>query len=88
MWSDSDPAKPRSGTWGNTWCDDFNPAAFPQDSFGLLNASVGWRAKNWNIAACATNLTEGEYCTTMKTGVRTGAPGAPREFGVRLGLTF
>lgn len=73
---------------GDTKFDDFNRSEFQQDAFGLLSASIGWRAKNWNIAAYATNLTEEEYYTNMNTDVRTGAPGAPREFGVRVGVTF
>jgi iron complex outermembrane receptor protein len=73
---------------GNTKFDDFNREEFQQDSFGLLNAAVGWRARNWSIALYATNLTEEEYYTNMNTDVRTGAPGAPREFGVRIGVKF
>lgn len=73
---------------GNTKYDDFNREEFQQDSFGLLNAAVGWRARNWSISLYGTNLAGEEYYTTMNTDVRTGAPGAPREFGVRVGVRF
>lgn len=73
---------------GNTRFDDFNRDEFQQDSFGLLNAAVGWRARNWSISLYASNLTQEEYYTNMNTEVRTGAPGIPREFGVRVGLKF
>lgn len=73
---------------GNTKFDDFNRREFVQGSIGLLNAAVGWRARNWSIAFYGTNLTEEEYYTNMNTDVRTGAPGAPREFGVRVGVRF
>lgn len=73
---------------GNTMYDDFNREEFQQDSFGLLNAAVGWRARNWSISLYGTNLAGEEYDTTMNTDVRTGAVGAPREFGVRVGVRF
>ncbi len=73
---------------GNTKFDDFNRPLYQQKSFGLLNAAVGWRAKNWSISLFARNLTQEEYYTNMNTSVGTGAPGIPREFGVRVGLKF
>ncbi len=73
---------------GQTRFDDFNRNEFKQDAFGLLNASIGWRGTNWSVAAYGTNLTQEEYYTNMNTDVRTGAPGAPQEFGIKLGLTF
>lgn len=73
---------------GETWFDDFNRDEFRQGSFGLVNAAVGWRAQNWSIALYGTNLAEEEYYSNMNTDVRTGAPGAPQEFGVRVGVTF
>lgn len=73
---------------GDTWYDDFNRSDFKQNTFGLLNAAIGWRAKNWSLVAYATNLTGEKYYTNMNTDVRTGAPGAPREYGVKVGFTF
>ncbi len=73
---------------GDTKFDDFNRAQFQQKSYGLLNASIGWRAKNWNISLYARNLTQEEYYTNMNAEIQTGAPGIPREFGVRVGVKF
>jgi outer membrane receptor protein involved in Fe transport len=73
---------------GETKYDDFNRPDFEQDSFGLLNATVGVRTERWTAAVYGTNLTGEEYYTNMNTDIRTGAVGAPREFGVRLGLRF
>jgi outer membrane receptor protein involved in Fe transport len=73
---------------GNTKFDDFNRPDFQQDSFGLLNATVGVRTERWTAAVYATNLTGEKYYSNMNTDVRTGAPGAPREFGVKMGFRF
>jgi len=73
---------------GNTKFDDFNRNDFQQDAYGLVGASVGWRAKNWNIALYGSNLTQENYYTNMNPDIRTGAVGIPREFGVRVGVTF
>lgn len=73
---------------GDTTYDDFNRPDFEQDSFGLLNATAGVRTERWTAAVYATNLTGEQYYTNMNTDIRTGAVGAPREVGVRLGLRF
>jgi iron complex outermembrane receptor protein len=73
---------------GDTSFDDFNRTQFQQDTFGLLNASVGFRTDTWSTTVFATNLTGEEYYTNMNTDIQTGAPGAPREFGVKVGLKF
>jgi iron complex outermembrane receptor protein len=73
---------------GKTRFDDLNRPDFQQDTFGALGASVGWRGKNWNVGFYGSNLTDTEFYTLMNPEVRTGAPGLPREFGVRVGLVF
>lgn len=73
---------------GDTYFDDFNRAQFQQDSFGLVNASVGFRTDTWTTTVFATNLTGEEYYTNMNTDIQTGAVGAPREFGVKVGVKF
>lgn len=73
---------------GDTVFDDFNRPDFVQDSYGLLNAAAGFRTGTWTATVFATNLTGEEYYTNMNTDVRTGAAGAPREFGVKFGVKF
>ncbi len=73
---------------GKTRFDDFNRPDFKQDAYGLLNAAVGLRTETWTASVFASNLTGEEYYTNMNTDVRTGAPGAPREYGFKLGYRF
>ena len=73
---------------GNTKFDDFNRPTFQQDTYGLLNASAGFRTDTWTATVFASNLTGEEYYTNMNTDIRTGAVGAPREFGVKVGMKF
>ena len=73
---------------GDTTFDDFNRPEFEEDSYGLLNAAIGWRGKNAAISVFATNLTEEEYHTNMNPAVSTGAVGAPRQYGVKVGVSF
>ncbi len=73
---------------GDTKYDDFNRPDFEQDTYGLLNASAGFRTVTWSATVFAANLTGEEYYTNMNTDIRTGAVGAPRTFGVKVGLRF
>ncbi len=73
---------------GNTKFDDFNRSEFQQGGYGLLSASIGWRAKNWSVSLYGSNLTQEQYYTNMNPEIRTGAVGIPREFGVRVGVKF
>lgn len=73
---------------GNVSFDDFNRADFEQRAYSLLNGMVGYRKDGWTVAFYGTNLGETEYYTNMNPEIRTGAVGAPREFGVRAGFEF
>lgn len=73
---------------GNVSFDDFNRADFGQRAYSLLNSMVGYRKDGRTLALYGTNLGETEYYTNMNPEVRTGAVGAPREFGVRVGVDF
>lgn len=73
---------------GNVRYDDLNRQEFQQAGFSLLNSTVGYRTGAWSVALYGTNLSEKEYYTTKSTELRTGVPGRPREFGVRMGVEF
>jgi len=73
---------------GNVKYDDLNRQEFQQAGFSLLNSTVGYRTGAWSVALYGTNLSEKEYYTTKSTELRTGVPGRPREFGVRMGVEF
>ena len=73
---------------GNTQFDLYNRARYRQGSYGLLNASIGYREKNWSVSLYGTNLDNEEYYTFMNPKEYTGSPGIPREFGVRVGVKF
>jgi iron complex outermembrane receptor protein len=73
---------------GNVKFDDFNRSEFQEGAYALLNSAVGYRRDNWSVALYGRNLADREYYTNMNPEVRTGAPGLPREYGVRVGWEF
>ncbi len=73
----------------------FNLPLERQESYGLLNARLGWTDpdKRFNVAVFAQNLTDEEYFTfgqdaLATQGVAYSYLGRPREFGVSAGFNF
>ena len=73
----------------------FNLPLERQESYGLLNARLGWTdaAERFNIAVFAQNMTDTKYFTfgqdaLASQGVAYSYLGRPREFGVTVGYTF
>ncbi|MEQ5787194.1 TonB-dependent receptor [Erythrobacter sp. NFXS35] len=73
----------------------FNLPLERQESYGLLNARLGWTdvAERFNVAVFAQNLTDEEYFTfgqdaLATQGVAYSYLGRPREFGVSAGVNF
>lgn len=73
---------------GPTTYDDRNRPEFEQGTFGLLNTAIGWRKGPLTVTAYATNLTGEEYYTNINTTLRARSVGAPREYGLRMTLSF
>lgn len=73
---------------GDTYFDDLNRAMFKQDSYGILNAQLGYRKDNFLVALYAANLTDEVYFTNKTADIFAGAPGEPRQFGVMVQLDF
>lgn len=73
----------------------FNLPLERQESYGLLNARLGWTdpAERFTVAVFAQNLTDEEYFTfgqdaLATQGVAYSYLGRPREFGVSAGVNF
>lgn len=73
---------------GPTTYDDRNRPEYEQGSFGLLNTAIGWRKGMLTVTAYATNLTGEEYYTNINTTLRARSVGAPREYGLRMTVSF
>jgi iron complex outermembrane receptor protein len=73
---------------GPTTYDDRNRPEFEQGAFGLLNTAIGWRKGPVTVTAYATNLTGEEYYTNINTTLRARSVGAPREYGLRMTVSF
>lgn len=63
-----------------------------QDSYGLVNASLGWNphSENWKLSLWINNLTDKNYFDDLvasNQGIR-GSPGSPRTYGVNVTLSF
>lgn len=78
------------GYVGDTQAELFDEPEFFLEARGLLNVRVRWDSAegNWFAEAWSTNVTDKEYVAAIQNlGVLYYA-GAPRQSGVRLGVTF
>lgn len=63
-----------------------------QDSYSIVNATLGYipHNKNWEISFWINNLTDKDYFDDLvasSQGVR-GSPGAPRNYGIDISISF
>jgi iron complex outermembrane recepter protein len=79
-----------------TYTDEFAwepDAVLFQDSYTMVNASVGWRSPDdvWGVRLSGANLLDEFYAVTARQTVATGAfeaPGKPRTFDVSVNYRF
>jgi iron complex outermembrane receptor protein len=76
------------GVWtGKTYFDESNTGIMSQNPYAIANMRVGYERKNYSIYLFVKNLADTRYYTFKIDSVR-GTPSDPRQFGVRLALSF
>jgi iron complex outermembrane recepter protein len=84
-----------SYTWrSQVFFEDDNASGIEQPAYGLLNLTAGWQVnRHWDVQLYAQNLADKEYLidagnTGALFGIPTFVPGAPRYYGVRVGVQW
>ncbi|WP_420145559.1 TonB-dependent receptor [Sphingobium sp.] len=66
--------------------------SFRQSGYDLINASAGWTSSNgrWNVKFWGKNLANEKYYNHIAIGTRraAGSPGAPRTYGITIGMNW
>ena len=78
---------------GDTYYDEENNAALLQESYSVVNASIGLERDGYSIQVFGRNLGDERYYSNISpvskaAGMIGGIAGAPRLFGVSLSKTF
>lgn len=58
------------------------------EDYGLVSALLMFRTGDWHVTAYGTNLADKEYVSGHASASRNEFYGAPREYGLRVGLDF
>jgi iron complex outermembrane receptor protein len=66
----------------------YSPVSDRIDGHGLVSALVTLRKGSWNVEAYGTNLTDEQYVSGQAAASRNEFYGAPRQYGLRVGMTF
>jgi len=66
----------------------YSPISDRIGSFGLWNASVTWRQGDWYVEAFGLNLADKAYVSGQASATSNEFYGAPRQYGLRAGVSF
>ena len=66
----------------------YSPVSDRIEDFALVSALLMFRKGDWQVTAYGTNLADREYVSGHASASRNEFYGAPREYGVRVGLDF
>lgn len=66
----------------------YSPVSDRIEDYGLVSALLMFRKGDWRVTAYGTNLTDKEYVSGHASASRNEFYGAPREYGLRVGLDF
>ncbi|MCF7986046.1 MAG: TonB-dependent receptor [Methylovulum sp.] len=72
---------------GKTYFNENNTQLMQQNNYDLANLRVGYDKNGYSAYLFANNLADNHYYTYKVSNLR-GAPGDPRLFGIRLGVSF
>jgi iron complex outermembrane receptor protein len=73
---------------GRCYFDEGDSKAYAQNSYGLLNARIGYEREHWGVYLYGKNLTSTEYYTTKLFPYGVGIIGEPRVLGVMATFRF
>ena len=78
---------------GDTFYDEENSVEMLQDAYSVINASIGYEIKGYNIQVFGRNLNDENYYTNISAvnkagGLIGGMAGTPQLFGVSLSKHF
>lgn len=66
----------------------YSPISDRIEGYGLVSALLTFRRGGWHVTAYGTNLADKEYVSGHASASRNEFYGAPREYGLRVGLDF
>ena len=78
---------------GDTFYDEENSVQMLQDAYSVINASIGYEIKGYNIQLFGRNLNDENYYTNISAvnkagGLIGGMAGIPQLFGVSVSKQF
>lgn len=73
---------------GNTFYDESENALFASGKRTVANARLGYETSRWRVSVYGENLADEDYYTLIIPGVRHGAPGAPRTWGIEAAMKW
>lgn len=73
---------------GRTYFTEGEELAFGQRSYELLNARLGYATKQLSVTLFGANLTDETYYSAITPGTGHATPGAPRTYGVEVGVKW
>ena len=73
---------------GRTYYTEGEDLMFGQRAYALVGARLGYAHGCYRVTVYGQNLTDQQYYSAITPGTGHGTPGAPRTFGVELGMRF
>jgi iron complex outermembrane receptor protein len=73
---------------GDTDYTDTNDTHYRQNTYGLLNAQIGYERGNYGVYLFGRNLADKRYFTLKESDINAGVIGEPRVLGVKAELKF
>src|SRR5207248_2096910 len=73
---------------GRTFYTENEAPLFSQGAYALIGGRVGYQKNNYRVALYGENLGDRGYFSSITPGTNHGTPGAPRTYGVEMGLKF
>lgn len=73
---------------GRTYFDEANTAAFREDSYGVVNARVGYRHRYFAVEFFGENLSDSRYYSRKVPELNAGVPGLPLLIGVTVSARY
>ncbi|HUG11946.1 MAG TPA: TonB-dependent receptor [Opitutaceae bacterium] len=73
---------------GRTFFSESEESAYSQSAYSVLSARLGYEGRGWRVTAYGSNLADTGYYSLIVQGIGHGVAGAPRTFGVEIGVKF
>jgi iron complex outermembrane receptor protein len=73
---------------GRTFFSESEETAYSQSAYSVLSARLGYEGNRWRVTAFGSNLADTGYYSLIVQGIGHGVAGAPRTFGVEIGVRF